>query len=171
MGYKTSNWVVNMGSSQFFLAFMVVQFLTTPLIVACWKCDRCLCIKNKLQESRESMKWNGFIRFFIEIYFELCLICVIRIKTFETDTRYEEAFTYSACAVLACLVLFNYLITLYLAGHRRDAGKKRFDDKYGTLWEGLNTNNRVGFFSVPIFLVCRLFFVYVLVFYQEWVTV
>jgi hypothetical protein len=150
MGYKTSNWVVNMGSSQFFLAFMVVQFLTTPLILACWKCDRCLCIKNKLQESRESMKWNGFIRFFIEIYFELCLICVIRIKTFETDTRYEEAFTYSACAVLACLVLFNYLIAL---------------------WEGLNKNNRLGFFSVPIFLVCRLFFVYVLVFYQEWVTI
>jgi hypothetical protein len=108
MGYKTSNWVVNMGSAQYFLAIMLVQLITIPALLACWRCSYCPRIKQKLQKTKQELMWNGFIRFFIEIYFELSLICAIRIKTFETDTVYERVFTYSACAVLAGLVLFNY---------------------------------------------------------------
>jgi hypothetical protein len=108
--------------------------------------------------------WNGFIRFFIEFYFELVLLCAIRIKTFEVDNVYEKFFTYSACATLGALVLFNYLIAVFLAGHRGGALKGELEEKYGTLWEGLDARNRLGFFSVPFFLVCRLFFVCVLVF-------
>jgi hypothetical protein len=167
MGYKTSNWVVNMGSSQYFLAIMIVQLITIPLILRCWKCSRCLCVKDKLERTKQELMWNGIIRFFIELFFELSLICVIRLKTHETDTIYEKAFTYSAAAVFGGLVLFNYCIAVYLTGQRRNAGRRRYDERFGTLWEGLDTRNRVGFFSVPFFLFCRLLFVCVLVLVLE----
>jgi hypothetical protein len=61
-----------------------------------------------MQKMRQALMWNGFIRFFIEAYFELVLLCAIRLKTFETDTRYEEFFTFSACAVFGGLIVFNY---------------------------------------------------------------
>jgi hypothetical protein len=110
------------------------------------------------------------MRFFLELFFDLTLICAIRFETNERDTKFEQFFTYAAEAVLFSLVVFAWYIARILIHIRRDTEKEEVEAEYGTLYEGLDPSKRIGFMSTPFFCLCRLINIIFLIFYQKYVT-
>jgi membrane protein YdbS with pleckstrin-like domain len=115
------------------------------------------------------------IRLFLELSFELTLICALRAYTYDNDTGYEKAFTYSAIIVLVALVLFTYAIALLIVNNRPYLAKRgkfkkereELERKYGTVWEDIDVHKRIGVMSTPYFMMSRFFFVMALIFYQD----
>jgi hypothetical protein len=69
----------------------------------------------------KSLYWNACLRLIKEMYFELFLIAVIRLKTYETDNKYEQAMT--SLAFCGCVFLGLYAITIsaIIYQHKDDA--------------------------------------------------
>jgi hypothetical protein len=106
----------------------------------------------------------------VELFFELTLICAIRFQTSEQDTRFEQFFTYAALAVLLSLVVFAWYIAHTLIHIRRFTENEEVEAEYGTLYEGLDPSNRIGFMNTPFFCLCRLINIIFMIFYQKYVT-
>jgi len=121
MGFKTSNWVVNLGSATVFFFWMIALMIILPVFTKTALLDRCRPgrrLKSTLRRTEQSLRWNQMMRFFIEMSFELSLVCAIRVKTYEKFSKNERFFTYSAVTILVALVAFTYLISIFLVDNR-----------------------------------------------------
>jgi hypothetical protein len=98
------------------------------------------------------------------MYFELFLIAVIRLKTYETDNKYEKAMT--SLAFCGCVFLGLYAITIsaIIYRHKDHADDENVQARYGTLFEELNTSKKTSLLFTPMFLAGRILFVSVIMF-------
>lgn len=104
----------------------------------------------------------------IELFFELTLICAIRVKTNETDTRSEKILTRSAQVMLGLLVLFNWFVAYISVEHKRRWKLEEVASRFGTLYEDINPSVPGSYYNMSIFLLGRLVFVGALVFLQDY---
>jgi hypothetical protein len=106
------------------------------------------------------------MRMVIEMHFELVLIMVIRMKTWEDDTTYEKSMTYGATACFGLLCLFPlFVLDLALYYKKRPHWAKGV---YDTIYADLDTKRFLYFLATPLFLMGRIFYVLVIILLQEW---
>jgi len=174
MGYSSSNWVINMGSAIVFAFILVGQFMILPCFTRTKLLDSSRfkvfrTLKGKLTEMEKNLYWNESIRFVIELFFELALICAIRVKTNEINFRSERILTRSAQVMLALLVAFNYFVAYISVEHKRRWKLEEVTSRFGTLYEDINPSVDGSYYNLSIFLFGRLLFVATLVFLQDYV--
>lgn len=174
MSYSSSNWVMNMGSATIFAIIIIGQFFILPCftrtrLLDCTRFKVLRNLKSKLIDMEQGLYWNEPMRFIIELYFELALICAIRVKTNETSTRSEKILTHSAQAMLALLVVFNYFVAHITVEHKRRWKQHEIASRFGTLYDDFNPSVPGSYYNMSIFLLGRLLFVGALIFLQDYV--
>jgi len=174
MGYSSSNWVINMGSEIIFVMLVFAQMLILPIFTRTRLLDSSRfkairLLKKELQSLESSLYWNQPVRTLIELFFELALITAIRVKTYETGNSSDMALTYSAVGVLCFLVALNYAIAYIAIEHKGQFKHSEVIKRFGTLYEDIDVSVPGSYYNVPIFMLCRMMVVIVIIFLQDFV--
>ena len=167
MGYESSNPVLNLQSAIICIFVLIGKMIFVPLL-ARFHLLRWPPINKFLKSLEKSLYWNAGLRMAKEMYFELLLIAMIRLKTHEFDTNYEKTMTILAfcwSGFLAVFAIGTCLLLLYVI--RGKTEDENVQARYGTLFEDLKANQDSSLMFTPLFLVGRILFVAVILLLQS----
>ena len=167
LGFESTFIIVNLGSLG--LVIMVVYPMLYVLFYlmsffSCFKFMRKWRIK-----LGKILFWGATLRLFIESFMIAFLAGIINLKNlnFDTDASWEFANTVLSIVFLVLYSLFPIISTQYLRRHFNLLTNKRFNEKYGELYAGLNITRinvvhhvRLDYFRKVVICIS-------VVFYQE----
>ena len=121
MGMTNSNPMFNLAQSGILIFLLVIEIiiiLILPLLI-----QRCAnkttskvtayCAKRK-----SNLFWSFQLRLFIELYIDIAVAGLIRIRTNEWDLKYERAMTFIGWLFVAFAVIFPFIIFGIVWHHR-----------------------------------------------------
>ena len=79
-------------------------------------------VQKRIEKLNKSLFWNAGLRMVKELYLDLVLIGIIRLKTHEFDTKYEKAMTILAICSSGFLALYFIatVMIIYLNRNKTD---------------------------------------------------
>ena len=111
--------------------------------------------------------FNVYFRFGLEAYLELCLSSMIRFKNYKWHTSSEQF--HSAFASIIYLGLLAYLCfsLFFLQSNFPNLKSESMLKRYGDLYLGLQTRERTAMLFPFVFMLRRLFYAGILVYWSE----
>lgn len=110
----------------------------------------------------------GFIlRYIIEGYLELSVLCFINLKALKFNTAFQALTSVTVFIVLIIVILFPVFVPLFLYKNRKRFSEKLFKDRFNTLYEELKTDHYLLFIYQFLFLMRRLIFSFTLIFLMK----
>ena len=166
-GYDRTNPFNNL-ILEILLVVIAIAFLLLLKIMSC--CGS--IIKKCYMRVKEHMCWNAAIRMMSEEYITVSLACMIKVYAYNFSNFYEAfSSTFAMCMLLA-LAMFPFLVTRWLWKLHAQSflilSEKEFTKKYGSLTLDLYARNKGALAFNFVFMVRRLFLVFIIVGLPKW---
>ena len=117
MGYESSNPLLNLSSTIIPIFSLIGAMILVPILS--WSnLIRCSSIHTRLDTLNKSLYWNQGLRLVKELYLDLLLISIIRLRTHEFNTNYETAMSIIAICSSVLLLLFPLATVLIIYQYR-----------------------------------------------------
>ena len=113
------------------------------------------------------MLWNTYIRFVLEAYLELQICSMLRFMNFSFE-KGDQIF-FSVFVILILMATWGLMVFAAVFAMRKltKLQEPDFKKKFGDLYLGLKTNSRVALFSPVLFMLRRIAYAAILVFWFE----
>ena len=130
------------------VVWLYALHLFCAILFACCYCLACKKYKPTFAESKcaRYFFWNGFIRLFMESFFELAITALVNIRTVDWQTSYRGV-KYSNSLTLIILILMGVLVTCLNVLYCRNfsiLSEDRFKNRYGSGLEETNLAKKVS---------------------------
>ena len=142
-GVESTFMLSNMGFGMYLIymnAFLVVAYAS----LHCCR-NSCQSVKYIYDKISAYLFWNGLIRFYMELFFDLSLYSILNIHTVDERTAKfpsVQASNYFSMAILGLTCLFFvFLIAVYVRNYK-DWDKEQFQDSYGDFIGGTDLKRR-----------------------------
>ena len=100
----------------------------------------------------------------MEGFLELSLVSLCRIQAASLATTDDKLLTAFAFVIYAVLVIFMLFTGFFLYLYHTQIDKESFKDKFGTLVEGLNSNEIILMLYPSLFMFRRLLVAFIIVY-------
>lgn len=130
--------------------------------------DWAAACKLRFTKMNRELYWNPLLRLVIEMYFELLIICGIRMKIGSNLNAYETSLTVFSWISGAALLAFAGVVLWLVLRFREKMDDDEIEEKYGTLFEDLDLSKDGSSFNIPVFIAVRVAFVLVLILLQPY---
>ena len=77
--------------------------------------------------------WNIYLRFFFEVYLELAIISLIRIRVINFNSVGDVFLTLLALAIILVLVAYTTISMVFLHYNKDKIREEKFENRYGAL--------------------------------------
>ena len=164
LGYGSSYLTTNLGSMFFLLILTAIGFLLILLLAPMKKIASIRSVRRKLDQK---LKWNFTIRLFLEGFMEITFSSYITLIYVQKGSFGGElnfwvgVFLFSVVILLPIFVIVFYLINFERMSDQSDTD---FDDKFGSVYEGLRGDSKMSLFQ-PFWLCARRILLVALVFF------
>ena len=148
-----------------FLLFLIAYPVISLGLRGLCYCSR--CCKRYLNWLDAKMFWNTYIRFALEAYLELQICVLLRFKNFSFESA-DQIF-YSVFTLFTMVATWGLMIFAGVFAIRKfqSINDPEITNKFGDLYLGLNAKSRVALFSPVLFMMRRIFYAAIVVFWFE----
>ena len=164
-GFDSTDPIRNLQVMFLFLVLLLIYpVFSLGLRGLCFCSNRCKRCLNWLDSM---MFWNTYIRFALEAYLELQICVLLRFKNFSfegADQIFYSAFTILIMASTWSFMIFAAVFTMQKFVKLEQPG---FVKKFGDLYLGLNTKSRIALLSPVLFMVRRIAYAGICVFWFD----
>ena len=115
----------------------------------------------------ETVYWNLYLRYLMEVFLELALSSLIRIQSFDFKTVADSVLTFYAMILLLILVFYAVQTALFLRKNHANIRLQNFKNKYGALVQGLQYREKTAMFYPTVFMVRRGIFALTIVYLSK----
>ena len=164
LGYGSSFLTTNLGSMFFLLLLTAIGFF---LVLLLWPMKTIPSIRAVRSKLEQKLKWNFTIRLFLEGFMEITFSSYITLMFVQRGSFgggfnfWVAIFLFSIVALLPFFVIVFYLINFKRMSDQSDTD---FDDKFGSVYEGLRGDSKMSLFH-PFWLCARRILLVALVFF------
>jgi len=146
-----------------FLIFFPLIALLSKAVLYC--CNN--CFSRFVDRIIKRVFWNSYIRFWMEAYLELSISSLLRLKIFSFDSpsdSFHSVFSVFICILLAVVFFLSIAILIF---HFDKLSLPESKQKFGDLYLGLNTSRRILIIMPVMFMLRRVLYAAVLVFWVD----
>ena len=120
------------------LAAQIFTIMTLPFLLQ--KCNNKCSAKvvTFCEGQKKKLLWNTILRLFIEVYFDIVISRLVRIKTNEWNDSYERFMTFISWIMICFCATFPILLFAIIWRHREDIESDDFNVKFGELVDMIN---------------------------------
>lgn len=143
----------NLGSVFVFMLITALALLTW-VILRPFSCGLAIRIRDKI---KQKLMWNFVIRLVIETFLELSFSCYFNLRYANCDFAYVGSWVNYFFAVLftAMLVAAPFFIIGFYLKYFDSFTDEEFEEKFGSVYEGLRTDRKNVIFYTAYFVVRR----------------
>jgi hypothetical protein len=169
LGYSSAYMSNNLGSV--FVIILVTSFLLS--LSAILEAVRHPKVQNLNAKLKGKLHWNFVIRLVIEGYMGLVFSVYFNLKYAKCTFSFLGAWVnyFYAIAFAALIGLAPFFVVGFYSFNFSKLGEKEFSDKFGSVYEGLNTNSRSVIAFTTIFLIRRALFALLTVLLHKYVII
>ena len=131
----------------------------------------CACFTKVYLFFHRHLLWNPILRFFLEGYldFTICTFINVSIMKFGQTSEIVNAVV-SLFLLIVCLILPIFVL-LFLSFQRAKLAEEFFEQRFGSLYEGIHHRKKIVLFYTFCFLIRRLVFSASCVFITDFATI
>ena len=140
MGFDTSNPLSNMlGTPILVIAGLAGTLL---LALAARLCFSTVTLKKYVMKIKNIVVWNAIIRYWLEDYITISIASLIKLYALDFTNWYESIMSSSALASIVAVGATPFIIWIFLYKKFEEVSTPAFNQKYGSLTNGLNFNEK-----------------------------
>ena len=113
------------------------------------------------------MFWNTYIRFGLEAYLELQIATLLRFKNFSFDGADQIFHTVFSMMLLVATWGFLIFAGVFLMTKFTAIKRPEIEKKFGDLYLGLNIKSRIALFNPMLFMLRRVAYAGIVVFWSD----
>ena len=164
-GFDSTDPIRNLQIMFIFLLFLIAYPLLSLGLRGLCYCSR--CCKRCVDYLDNQMFWNTYIRFALEAYLELQICSMLRFKNFSFDS--DDQIFFSVFVIMIVVATWGLMVLAAVLAMRKISTLQEpdFTKKFGDLFLGLKTNSRVALFSPVLFMLRRIAYAAIVVFWFE----
>lgn len=129
-------------------------------------------LKKLAAKIKSKIYWNVILRICIEGYFDFSITAPLNLGNLMWNTPSDYFSSICSMVATATVLLFPFIVVGILYRYRKKLTEKEFHDKFGSIMEGIDPNNKIAAFTFTVFFCLRrLAFAAVLLYLQNYPSV
>jgi hypothetical protein len=163
-GFNTSQFILNAGKSFTILCIIVLEYFTLKIIrYALSYSTRYSKLKNFIENTLIKMKWNSFLRLYIEMYLDISFSAMLSLSYYTLGSSEEVAEFILSIIFLLLTFATPFFLLHFLLKYYEQLNSNSFYSRFSSLYEGLKITDISLLFNV-IFLSRRFLYSYILIY-------